>query len=508
MKNITVEKWGCLELAFPGRQDGNPFTDHTIRGCFRGEHETVTADGFYDGGGIYRIRFMPGFTGTYRYEIGGTFGAPQSGSFEVTEAKAGNHGPVRVTDNWYFSYADGTPYYPIGTTCYVWELQTDERIRQTLASLEKARFNKIRFCIFPKHYDYNLGEPRSYPFEGTPMDSSVLTRENFSRYTGKTEGNHFDFTRPNPAHFRHIEQCILALQKLGIEADLIMMHPYDRWGFSSMSREADELYWRYAMARFAAFRNVWWAAANEYDLMAAKTEADWEFYGQLMTENDPYGHPRSIHNCFRFYDHTRPWITHCSIQRQDLYRTAEYTDEWRGRFGKPVVLDEIAYEGDIQHGWGNLTGEEMVRRFWEGALRGGYPGHGETFLHPEDILWWSHGGELHGESWKRAGFLLDVLKGVPGNGLRRAEKTDADWDCLHAIPAQAASAAESGYHLYYYSFMRPAFREFDLPENETWRIEILDTWDMTITETKTAGGHIKVNLGGKPYMAVRMTRTG
>ena len=313
MRTDRVERWGCFELSLPGKQDGNPFTDYTIHGRFRGEHETVSADGFYDGEGIYRIRFMPSFPGVYHYEIDGTFGMPQSGMIEVAEASEGNHGPVRVADTYYFSYADGTPFYPLGTTCYVWELQPDELIRKTLESLKKARFNKIRFCILPKHYDYNLGEPRSYPFEGTPMDSSVLTKDNFSRFTGKTEGNHFDLSRLNPAHFRHIEHCILELQKLGIEADLIVMHPYDRWGFSSMPREADELYWKYVIARFSAYRNVWWAAANEYDLLRDKKEEDWEFYGQLMTEHDPYHHLRSIHNCFAFYDHTRPWITHCSI---------------------------------------------------------------------------------------------------------------------------------------------------------------------------------------------------
>ncbi len=504
-KKLAVERWGCLELSFPGHADGNPFTDYRIQGTFQGEHETVEADGFYDGDGVYRIRFMPSFAGEYQYTVRGSFGEPCTGSFTVTEAGPGNHGPVRVDNTFYFSYADGTPFYPLGTTCYVWELQTDELIEKTLRSLREARFNKIRFCILPKHYDYNLGEPRSYPFEGTPMDSSVLTRENFNEYTGKTEGNRFDFTRPNPAHFRHIEKCILALQRLGIEADLIVMHPYDRWGFSSMPREADELYWRYVLARFSAFRNVWWAAANEYDLLRSKTEADWEFYGQLMVQYDPYHHLRSIHNCFAFYDHTRPWITHCSIQRQDLYRTAEYTDQWREQFGKPVVLDEIAYEGNIQHGWGNISGEEMVRRFWEGALRGGYPGHGETFLHPENILWWSHGGELHGESWKRIGFLLDILKAVPGNGLRPAEKSFTDWDCVHAVPAEAASAADSGMHLFYYSFMRPSFREFLLPEERQWKVEIIDTWNMTVTPAGTARGRFRADLGGKQFMAVRLT---
>ena len=144
----------------------------------------------------------------------------------------------------------------------------------------------------------------------------------------------------------------------------------------------------------------------------------------------------------------------------------------------------------------------MVRRFWEGAMRGGYPGHGETFLHPKDILWWSHGGELHGESWKRAGFLRDILEDVPGNGLKAAEKAPQDWDCVHAVPA----AGEDGWHMYYFSFMRPAFREFDLPENKDSRVEVIDTWNMTIEDRGVFRGKTRIELGGKPYMAVRIRR--
>ena len=170
------------------------------------------------------------------------------------------------------------------------------------------------------------------------------------------------------------------------------------------------------------------------------------------------------------------------------------------------MLDELAYEGNIQHGWGNISGEEMVRRFWEGAMRGGYPGHGETFLHPKDILWWSHGGELHGESWKRAGFLRDILEDVPGNGLKAAEKVPQDWDCVHAIPAAAASAQESPLHIFYFSFMRPSFREFLFPDNEKWQAEVIDTWNMTVENQGVFSGRIRVELGGRPYMAVRLTR--
>ncbi len=504
MEYGSVERWGLMEVSCPGRTDGNPFTDYTIQGQFTGEKESVAVDGFYDGGGIYRVRFMPSFPGEYRYTVSGSFSDQTvSGTFRVVEAGKNNHGPVHVADVFHFAFADGTPFYPLGTTCYVWHLQSDELIEETLQSLQQSGFNKIRFCVLPKHYDYNLHEPRSYPFEGTPMDSSVLTKENFGKYNGHTPGNHFDFTRLNPSHFQHMEKCILALQKMGIECDLIMMHPYDRWGFSCMSREADDLYWRYCIARFSAFRNVWWSLANEYDLMKDKHTADWEHYASLLMRLDPYHHLRSIHNCGPFYDHSRPWITHCSIQRQDLYKGAECTQDWRKQYGKPVVLDEIAYEGNIQHGWGNISGEEMLRRFWEGAVRGGYPGHGETYLNDDQILWWSHGGRLRGESWKRIGFLLKVLRDVPGSGLACLP---AEWDSVCGIPENPDLARQTGYRLYYYSFMRPSFRTFHLDDETPYRVEVLDTWNMTVTDMGIRQGRFDIPLGGKQYMAVRIRR--
>jgi hypothetical protein len=72
-------------------------------------------------------------------------------------------------EKYHFSYADGTPFYEIGTTCYAWAHQPAELQEQTLRTLAAGPFNKIRFCVFPKHYDYNLYEPVSYPYEGTPV---------------------------------------------------------------------------------------------------------------------------------------------------------------------------------------------------------------------------------------------------------------------------------------------------------------------------------------------------
>lgn len=118
----------------------------------------------------------------------------------------------------------------------MWELQDEKTKKETIETLKNSAFNKIRFCIFPKHYVYNFNDPEYFPYEGTQMDSSVLNEDNFMNYMGKEEGNHFDKTRFNLAYFRNIEEAIKELGKLGIEADLILFHPYDRWGFYDEQR--------------------------------------------------------------------------------------------------------------------------------------------------------------------------------------------------------------------------------------------------------------------------------
>lgn len=498
-----VERWGVFQIETNGEASGNPFVEREIIGTFRGEYEEKTVRGFYNGNGSYIVRFMPAFTGKYEYCITGNYGGEGfEGSFMVTEPSVDNHGPVYVHGTYHFAYGDGTSCYPIGTTCYVWHLQSDERIQETLDTLENSAFNKIRFCVLPKHYDYNLGEPRSYPYEGTPMDSSVLTKDNFHIYSGKTEGNHFDFERFNPEYFSHIEYCLMELQKRGIEADLILFHAYDRWGFSCMSPEQDALYIQYVAARFSAFRNIWWAVANEFDLLKDKTTADWERIAHLLANEDPYHHLRSIHNGVYFYDHSRPWITHCSIQRKDIYKTSEYVNAWRERYQKPIVLDEIAYEGNIQYGWGNINGREMTRRFWEAICRGGYPGHGETFMNPQNVLWWSHGGKLHGESPSRIRFMLEVLRKSPCGGLSPYEK--CGWDEVCAVPENEAALPQKSYYLFYYSFMCPSFREFYFDDSTEYAVSVIDTWEMTIEKRGIYIGHFKVNLPAKPFMAVQV----
>ena len=57
----SVEKWGVFEFYSEGTTAGNPFLERSITALFESDSERKTVNGFYDGNGIYKVRFMPSF---------------------------------------------------------------------------------------------------------------------------------------------------------------------------------------------------------------------------------------------------------------------------------------------------------------------------------------------------------------------------------------------------------------------------------------------------------------
>jgi hypothetical protein len=481
VRGVTgAERWGVAEVVLEGPSHGNPFVDVDLTAQFtHDEAAPVTAGGFYDGDGVYRVRFQPPATGEWSFRTASNVPGLDGlqGTLTVGPATAGNHGPVGVVERFHFAHADGTRHLPLGTTAYAWTHQSDELQERTLRTLAGASFTKVRMCVFPKSYLYNSNEPALHAYEQ------------------RADGT-WDLSRFNIGFFRHLERRILDLQALGIEADLILFHAYDRWGYSRMPAWADDMYLTYLSRRLGAVRSVWWSLANEYDLLPQKSVDDWERFATVLGRENHAPHLTSIHNCFAFYDHSRPWVTHCSIQRIDVYRTAEFTDEWREQYGKPVVIDECAYEGDIDQGWGNISGPELVRRAWEGAVRGGYVNHGETYYNEREELWWAKGGDLVGHSPARIAFLAQITAEVPGGVL---EPLPGDWD--------ARWAGTPEHRLVYFGFGRPLFRTLVLPPGSRWHIDVIDTWNMTVTPLDgTSAGRVTVRLPGREYMALRLRR--
>jgi hypothetical protein len=472
-----VEQWGLFETTLRGPQTGNPF-DVVLTARFRRASRIVEVDGFHDGAGDYRIRFSPPEQGEWTWETRSSAAelTNRRGSFVCFAPGQGNHGPVGVRETHHFAYADGAIYRPFGTTCYAWTHQPAEMQRQTLATLAPSPFNKLRMCVFPKHYAYNSNEPPYYPF------------------TRDAQGRH-DFARPDPAFWRHLESRILGLQRLGIEADLILFHPYDRWGYANMGAEADARYVRYAVARLAAFRNVWWSMANEYNFVKTRSVDEWEQLAALVKSKDPYGRLISIHNggeLENLYDHSRPWITHVSVQSRQMTQGRAL----RERYRKPVIYDECQYEGNLPRRWGDISAREMVNRFWQAAMEGCYAGHGETYLAPGDAIWWSKGGVLRGESAARIGFLRRILDEGPARGLTP-----------RASYYPSAGAGEE-FFLYYFDFHQPASFAFDLPKDSRFQIDLIDPWEMTLAPKGVFAAGTPVELPSRPYLAARCRRSG
>ena len=67
-------------------------------------------------------------------------------------------------------------------------------------------------------------------------------------------------------------------------------------------------------------------------------------------------------------------------------------------------------------------------------------------------------------------------------------------------------AEKTGYCIYYFGIMQPSFRDFHLDDDNEYIVEVIDTWEMTISEIGRFKGKFRVPLGSRQYMAVRIRK--
>ncbi|WP_257004296.1 DUF5605 domain-containing protein [Streptomyces sp. SA15] len=76
----------------------------------------------------------------------------------------------------------------------------------------------------------------------------------------------------------------------------------------------------------------------------------------------------------------------------------------------------------------------------------------------------------------------------------------SDWDAPRG-------GVQGTYELIYFGFNRPRFRNISVPAGGRFAIDVIDTWAMTTDRVGvTADTSVRVDLPGRPYMAVRLTR--
>lgn len=496
-----MRQYEMFELAFNAPKPDGSQTQIDLSAEFTWGENCKIVKGFYAGSGVYKIRFLPEEPGEYTWRISG--GVKAKGGAYCGPAM-GAHGIVR-TSGTHFTYADGTIFRPVGTTIYALAHQTPALIEQTLATLQNAPFNKVRQCVFPKHYDYNHNEPEFFPFE---LDAN----------------GDWDVHRPCFPFWDRLETILFQLAELGIQTDLILFHPYDRWGFSELSREQCLVYLDYLLRRFTAIPELWWSMANEFDLITARTTEDWYAFEAFITENDPWHHLLSNHNCFSFYDFTRPAISHCCVQTTQV----ESAGQWIKKYHKPLIYDECCYEGDLPQPWGNISGFEMVNRFWIAGVQGAYATHGETFLSEDEVLWWAKGGILKGKSPSRIAYFKAFLDSIPGplepweidllEGMEPATIEQFSRSPFVTLPQlmpawqqNSTFIKETNFRGHYGNavFLQYMGRhcagllQWTLPEDRTYLLDVIDVWEMTRKTVLTGvSGKVTIRLPGKEGIAV------
>ncbi|MEU2428455.1 DUF5605 domain-containing protein [Streptomyces sp. NPDC007861] len=249
------------------------------------------------------------------------------------------------------------------------------------------------------------------------------------------------------------EQRIRALRDLGIEAEVRL--------------EGDGI--AETVSRLAAYRNVWWCAPDDPEVLAE------------IREHDHGHHLLTVHGGIDT-DFGAPWITHASLRHDQVRAIAGLTDA----LDKPVVVDACGAEGDAPDPEGSLPAQEMLARIWEGICQGGHVTHAESY---GSRPW------LAGECVERIAFLRRVLDDAPA-GLRH---NPAHYDA-------STIEAPGEYVLQYLGPHRYPRRRFELPDG-TYRVDVIDTWNMTVrTQEPAPGGSVEVELPAEQYTAIRIRR--
>jgi hypothetical protein len=292
--NAEVPAWRRWEvhwIELHGRSHvENPFRDAALVGEFTSPSgRTIVTEGFYQGDDRWGLCLALDEEGDWRgLWRGEGVEVHLSGPLRCTPPR--NHGPIRIhPDNPYaFAHADGTPFFPMGDTCY--GLYSDSPITRVLqmkylTTRRSQGFNFVRLGVLhsPTH---GQTDPDFWPWGGTPEKP--------------------DLDRFNPRFFQGLDMLFGGMLVQGMNAELIVLNYY-LWPFTDVkiwTPQRERQWLRYITARYAAFPNLFlWTIANEYEThpdgryrLDVPGDPDWaKATTRFIKQHDPYRHPVTVH---------------------------------------------------------------------------------------------------------------------------------------------------------------------------------------------------------------------
>ncbi len=433
----TVDAYDYVELVLNVEKPdvANPFTGAIVEGEFAREGgEPLRADGFCDSadGSVFRIRFMPAQPGNYSYSVKyrqGEYERKHSGRFIAKDAN--RRGIVRVDKEhpWHFLWeGTGEHYFYNGTTTYWLMGWDDEQIRKNIDRLHRLQVNRLRVAINGRVKNGRAWYENVFPTERF----SFLMNPWVAERPDSVENPGFDVTRFNVSHWQKIERMLRHAREKDMVISIIFYvdgrRPgVDPFGQKGMGGREEQRYYRYAVARLAAFSNVMWDVANEYRLFRNDEWA--EKMGTFIKECDPYDHLTSTHGHGDFRFRTSPWADFAMYQSWDEHGGYAYmlrNREEQAKTGRPIpqVNEEYGYEDHYPTWGGNRkaparSADNRRRLAWGMYMAGCYQTTGEradrgTGWGPDSGGGWLNGrGDDTMVMLKGYGHIVDFFTSIP-----------------------------------------------------------------------------------------------
>ena len=277
----------------------NPFADVALDVAFTAPSGQVfVMPTFYDGDGVWRVRFNPGEAGGWTAQLSSRPANPDFGTrfdFEVADAKA--PGFLRATpgEAWGFRDESGAPVFISGDTTY------------DLFGMHYCGGDAEGFLRRRKEQGFNLFRTRLHvSYFHPPHGTFDWQTKRMWPWGGSNTAPRFDLF--NLDWFRSVDVSVALVEEIGgLGLEMIM----EGWGFEFpfnhrtwFTAEWEALWMRYLIARYDAYTCVWfWTPLNEYEYYP---NGDWHWtptadrwalrIGRWIKETAPHGHVLSMHN--------------------------------------------------------------------------------------------------------------------------------------------------------------------------------------------------------------------
>jgi hypothetical protein len=379
----------------------NPFADSSVKAVFTHESgKTTPVEGFCDAadGSLYKVRFMPREKGAYIYKLefvrNKNKAQMYSGKFIVVDSK--RSGPVKIDaeNPTHFVYENtGKHYFWNSTTCYWLMGWTDEQVSlEAVDRLAALGINRIRVAIAGRSHG---GERWNEKYVKECDQFSFMLNPWVAKNPQSLDNPEFDVTRFNLAYWQRFDRLLEHARHKGIVVSVIFYvdgldHATDPFKKENMGNEFEQMYYRYAAARFSGFENIMWDIANEYHLFRTPEWA--EKMGTLLKASDHANHLISVHGSSNFPFRKSPWVDVVMYQSWDEcggYSFMLDCFRQQAETGRilPQINEEYGYEGHYSV-WGcgataakhpnGRNGYNRSQLAWEICMAGGYQTTGET----------------------------------------------------------------------------------------------------------------------------------